>query len=53
MLDTQILTRTGTQTFDTKGVHHTDMTMLKHSQNKNNSIEFIASLDTFSFIGKQ
>ena len=51
MLNTQLSTykEPETQTFDTKGVHHTDMTMLKHSQNKNNSLEFIASLNTFSF----
>ena len=33
----------------TQGVQHTDKTMLKHCQEKNASLQFVASLNAFSF----
>jgi hypothetical protein len=53
MRNTQLPTYTEVETVEpnelTDGVHHSDKSMLKHSHEKNASIQFVASINTFSF----
>lgn len=51
MMNTQLKTYKAPEeeTTLTQGVHHTDKGMIKRSQEKNASLQFVASLNTFSF----